>query len=73
MKEDMSMMTHASNSNAPVSLGVAPIFDRGVARAFVRMLADAVERGDDREALKIVKGAEVHFGWVAAHPQAVAK
>ncbi|WP_267899467.1 hypothetical protein [Mycobacteroides abscessus] len=44
-----------------------------MSRAFVRMLEDAVRRGDHAEALKIARGAEVHFAWVAAHPEAVAK
>ncbi|MBE5513772.1 Uncharacterised protein [Mycobacteroides abscessus subsp. abscessus] len=52
---------------------VPPISTAGMSRAFVRMLEDAVRRGDHAEALKIARGAEVHFAWVAAHPEAVAK
>lgn len=47
------------------------ITDRGVARAFVRMLADAVERGDYAEAYRVARGAEVHLGFLAA--EAVAR
>ncbi|WP_018601020.1 hypothetical protein [Mycobacterium sp. 155] len=43
-----------------------PISTAGISRAFVRMLSAAVESGDDREALKIVKGAQVHFGFLVA-------
>lgn len=61
------------NRAASTSFGVAPISDKGLARAFVHMLADAVERGDYAEAYKISRGAQVHFGYVASHPVAVAK
>lgn len=51
----------------------APISDRAMGRALVRMLADAVERGDNREALKIVRGATTHFGYAVAHPESVVR
>lgn len=64
------MMTCTRNSSAPGSFGVAqtapPITDHGVARAFVRMLSAAVESGDYAESLKITRGAEVHFAFLAA-------
>lgn len=75
------MMTHDRNSSAPNDFRVPPaaghsappISDKGLGRAFIRMLADAVERGDYAEALRVVRGAEVHFAWVATHPVAVVK
>ncbi|MBE5469555.1 hypothetical protein [Mycobacteroides abscessus] len=74
------MMTHDRNFDAtnafrvPPAPGYAPpITDKGVGRCFVRMLADAVERGDYAEAYRVVRGAEAHFGYVAANPQAVVR
>ncbi|CPS10887.1 Uncharacterised protein [Mycobacteroides abscessus] len=43
-----------------------PISTAGISRAFVRMLEDAVRRGDHVEALKVVRGAETHFAFLAA-------
>lgn len=45
---------------------VPPISTAGMSRAFVRMLEDAVRRGDNREALKITRGAETHFAFLTA-------
>ncbi|MBN7296625.1 hypothetical protein [Mycobacteroides abscessus] len=66
-------MAHSSKPTASTSFGVAPITDQGLARAFVRMLSAAVESGDYAEAYRVVRGAEVHFGYVAAHPVAVTR
>lgn len=75
------MITHDRNFGAPNAFRVPPapgysaprISDCGVSRAFVRMLEDAVRRGDNREALKIVRGAETHFAFLINNPQAAAK
>lgn len=74
------MLPHDRNSAATTSFRVPPapgyappISDKGVGRWLVRMLADAVERGDYVEALKVTRGAEIHFSWVSAHSQAVTK
>jgi hypothetical protein len=55
------------------SLGVPPVTDRGIGRAFVRMLSAAVESGDFAEALKVVRGAEVHYEFLTAHPEKVVR
>lgn len=66
-------MAHNSKPTASDSFGVAPFTDKGIGRAFVRMLSAAVESGDYAEAYRVVRGAEVHFGYVAAHPVAVTR
>lgn len=43
-----------------------PISTAGMSRAFVKMLEDAVRRGDHAEALKITRGAETHFAFLTA-------
>jgi hypothetical protein len=67
-KEDSSMMTYGTK---PVH--TRPVTDLGMSRAFVRMLSAAVESGDDVDALKIVRGAEVHFEWLVANPEKVTR
>jgi hypothetical protein len=52
---------------------VPPVTDRGIGRAFVRMLSAAVESGDFAEALKVVRGAEVHYEFLTAHPEKVVR
>lgn len=62
-----NMQIPAPRTSAP------PISTAGMSRAFVRMLEDAVRRGDNREALKVVRGAETHFAFLINNPQAAAK